>query len=55
MDLAPLTVEEILDIEAAGAKGPPVLSIHILARRMLPLAALTLLVLGARWFLHHAS
>ena len=55
MDLAPLTAQEISDIEAAGAKRPSVLSIHIHARRVIPLAALTLFGLGARWFLRHAN
>ena len=49
MYLAPLTKEEINDIETAGAVGPSVLSMHVLARRVIPLAGLTLLGLGVRW------
>ncbi|KAF8508534.1 Aldo/keto reductase [Gautieria morchelliformis] len=48
-DLPPLTAQEILDIETEGAKGPTALSMHVLARRVVPLAALTLLGLGVRW------
>jgi len=48
-DLPPLTAQEISDIEAAGAKGPSVLSMHVLARRAIPLAALTLLAFGLHW------
>jgi hypothetical protein len=39
---AALTAQEIADIEAAGAKGPSYLSMQILARRAVPVAALTL-------------
>ncbi|KAF8508538.1 NADP-dependent oxidoreductase domain-containing protein [Gautieria morchelliformis] len=48
-DLPPLTLQEILDIETEGAKGPTALSMHVLARRVVPLAALTLLGFGVRW------
>ena len=48
--LAPLTAQEIADIEAAGAKGPSsLLSMRVLSRRIIPLAALTLLGFGVRW------
>ena len=49
MDLAPLTKEEIDDIEAAGAEGPSGLSMRVLGRRIITLAALTLLGLGVRY------